>query len=848
MMRRENPWPARLDPQGHLDRFARDADLPDPAFHRVPAMAAEYVFGRLPRVADAKLPDEATVARWLLPPAVRTSVQQRPANAPVIPAPQPFEVPPLRTKWWPPPEIGRVFNDLGKLVSQHDDQGRERHWRYDGSGNPVEFTDFDGGRWTYEHGVWHFLTRMVNPLGAAVTCSYTPYGLLASCTDAGGSCSEYSYDLTGQLVEIRRHGGTKERYQRDACGNLVAKYGSDGALLLAIEIGPGNLPVTKRLASGEELSYRYDHLGRPAQAASRRDAIKLAYDDFDNCILEKRNGCGIEARFEQPRGPSELVFAGRFAVGYRRDSSGVLALTDPMGAAQFLRQYSAGLLEQRFSNGSVETCQFDVRGRFLFKCAQRRLANQVWSRRFHWSGEGELRAVEDSAAGHIRFEYDAAHRLRRRHLGGRTEEFWLDAADNLLGQPGLNGVTLFEGNRIRSANGFEFTYSNRQHIETRGTVAGPVRYVHDSRDQLVRAELPDGDWCAEYDAFGRRVRKVWKNRTTEFYWYGDQLIAEVDAEGRLRLYMYADPLAVVPIMFIDYASIDAPPVSGSRYFLFTDQLGAPCLIEDDAGNDVWAATISPYGLAAIAPHSGIEFNLRHPGQYFDTELGLHYNRFRYFDPVLGRYIESDPWGITGGPNLYAYRTNPLLVADVRGLGEEHGPDGKKVPKDEEGNHISPLTGEPVEGSVKVCQKTEDGKVVARYYVDEHGRTVRAEGLLDPPASYKKEGVGHVTPEGYESGRDHRGHLIPERSAASQPAVNVPENVIAEHGTKSNLSEKKRWENGARDHAENNPGTWSVHEPHYDGDNPRPSAATHSLTDSDGNEVPGSSKRIPNPED
>jgi RHS repeat-associated protein len=62
------------------------------------------------------------------------------------------------------------------------------------------------------------------------------------------------------------------------------------------------------------------------------------------------------------------------------------------------------------------------------------------------------------------------------------------------------------------------------------------------------------------------------------------------------------------------------------------------------------------------------YNLRFPGQYYDSETGLSYNYYRDFDPQTGRYVESDPIGLYGGTNPYAYTANqPILTTDPLGL-------------------------------------------------------------------------------------------------------------------------------------------------------------------------------------
>ena len=59
------------------------------------------------------------------------------------------------------------------------------------------------------------------------------------------------------------------------------------------------------------------------------------------------------------------------------------------------------------------------------------------------------------------------------------------------------------------------------------------------------------------------------------------------------------------------------------------------------------------------------------GQYLDHETGLHYNRYRYYDPRVGRFVSKDPISYAGGLNLYAYAPNPLgLQNETLPLGSE----------------------------------------------------------------------------------------------------------------------------------------------------------------------------------
>ncbi|MBW9410461.1 DUF4329 domain-containing protein [Escherichia coli] len=80
------------------------------------------------------------------------------------------------------------------------------------------------------------------------------------------------------------------------------------------------------------------------------------------------------------------------------------------------------------------------------------------------------------------------------------------------------------------------------------------------------------------------------------------------------------------------------------------------------------ARIMGVGLNTILRHlKNSEQLIRLPGQQYDEESGLYYNRHRYYDPLQGRYITQDPIGLKGGWNLYGYQLNPISDIDPLGL-------------------------------------------------------------------------------------------------------------------------------------------------------------------------------------
>jgi uncharacterized protein RhaS with RHS repeats len=168
-----------------------------------------------------------------------------------------------------------------------------------------------------------------------------------------------------------------------------------------------------------------------------------------------------------------------------------------------------------------------------------------------------------------------------------------------------------------------------------------------------------------YDALGRRIDKQDAFGRTTFLYDGDLLAGEIRG-SRLSEYLY-EPDSFVPLTKLKsewrneehrIAQAEADKASFATYYYHCDQIGAPQELTDEAGRIVWAASYKVWGQtqqlqylrtgtddAAVFTHDQrplalaaqgdvqnlalVEQPLWFHGQYFDGEMELYYNRFRY---------------------------------------------------------------------------------------------------------------------------------------------------------------------------------------------------------------------------
>ena len=195
-------------------------------------------------------------------------------------------------------------------------------------------------------------------------------------------------------------------------------------------------------------------------------------------------------------------------------------------------------------------------------------------------------------------------------------------------------------------------------------------YKWAANGMLIRAVNPEmGKIDFGYDPLGRRIWKEVKRQRTCWLWDGNVPLHEWQTTQKEPL------IDVITWVFEEGSFVPTARITdkGSQSIV-ADYLGTPTQMYDSDGNKTWEAQLDIYGrVRTFAGRSLNECPFRYEGQYQDSETGLYYNRFRYYDPSIGSYLSQDPIGLAGDIlNLYGYVVDINDGIDPLGLYNPYG--------------------------------------------------------------------------------------------------------------------------------------------------------------------------------
>ncbi|VVN02773.1 Putative deoxyribonuclease RhsC [Pseudomonas fluorescens] len=440
-------------------------------------------------------------------------------------------------------------------------------------------------------------------------------------------------------------------------------------MLTAYERDAAGRLLIKTLPDGLKVTYQYDRLGRLIGVDDgQQHPLAFEYDRQDRLITEHQGWGTLRYRYDACGQLKRMRLPDNSVLDYRHAKGGALTDIDLNGTPLTRHVYKSGREQQRQQGLLLSEYSYDDQGRLLAHAVGHQ-RDALYRRDYAYNANGNLAHIADSRHGQRTYGYDALDRLIRvRHSRDELpESFAHDPAGNLLMQD-RPGPSQIQGNRLLMQGDRHYDYDAFGNLirERRGRAQTLVtEYRYDCQHRLIGLTRPDGQTATyAYDAFGRRIRKTVGDAITEFFWQGDHLVAE-SSESEYRSYVY-EPGTFRPLALLDGKG----PKKACPFYYQLDHLGTPQELTDYSGDIVWSAQYDAYGKVAALTLAGEDYlnqPLRFQGQYFDGESGLHYNRHRYYDPRLGRYLTPDLIKLAGGLNQYQYVPNPTGWVDPLGL-------------------------------------------------------------------------------------------------------------------------------------------------------------------------------------
>lgn len=562
-------------------------------------------------------------------------------------------------------EVEEIWRDHRLLATQ-------RHDPADGS---LEITHPDGTSARFDYRDPARLAVVTDRTGHREEFLWSDAGVLTGVRNSYGStwAFEYAASASGDPSRppvtwsrptcVTFPDGTSIRTTFDEKG-YVARLAEGDNASAEVTRDDGGRPLEIRYSDGEVLTYAYDDAGHLVAASTPTHRVTMVRDVAGRVLVERAPDGEVRHRYDALGRLRGVVYPSGPEVTYDYDAdSRVCAITDWQGGRSEVRYLDSGY-EVRSPNHTLERHRDTGTGHPFEIAVWREAGGVLADYRYALDDEDRIERVCDHHGSRTRYEYDAEHRLLKVTEGGSViEEFSYDHAGN---RHLASGSTAYDtANQLRQHGPNSCTYDDRGQLKTLQTPQGDWRFVHSARGMLVRVDRPDGTSVHfEYDALGRRIRKIHQATVVSYRWGGDVLLEEHRSGDGVTVHR---EYAWYPATMTPFAHREG----GEVFRHHVDHRGAPVSTTDSQGVVRWEAAYAAFGWAEArtgAADGPADPRVRLAGQFNDPETGLHYNRFRYYSPIFGRYLTRDPLGLAAGRNAYLYAHNsPIQNADPLGL-------------------------------------------------------------------------------------------------------------------------------------------------------------------------------------
>jgi RHS repeat-associated protein len=584
--------------------------------------------------------------------------------------------------------LSAQFDDSGNVVRIDRPSGSRTRLEYDASGRLVVLTAGKNRTAKRQYDAEGHMVERVDPAGNATRYERDRFGLLLKRLEPTGRSISYEYDAERRLIAARSSTGAECRFVYDDRDRLIERTFGDGRTeKVRYDDQSGRSSVLE--CGGIETVTRYSPGGQLAGIRSGDHRAEFESDPMGRCIAAEADGHRVDRKYGGAGPPLAEVQDG-FAIEYESDAAGLVTVRrDPSGRVTHYRYNVRGqLLEIDDSLFGVHRFERDQGGRKSIHILPNGIRRQfaydeddaivrvvtshpdgttLRERTYGYNPIGEITRAETLGDGVETFDYDAGYRLlRRRPDRAAAEVFAYDPDGNLTAIDGRPSG--FEQGRLRSSGSIRYDYDPGGRVITRSAGGAPVAFAY-GRDGLIRqAILPSGDvYRYEYDAFARRVAKHGPGRDVRYYWDRDVPLMEVTttaAGAEICAYLFL-PGSFQPL---------GHHRAGRAFHYDLDRRSLIREVFDEAANEVARYHYRSFGGRQTVRCDRDEADppFRLPGQYADPETGMHYNRSRYFDPEIGRFLAPAPDADGIHRGAYIYGPNPIGWSSPMGLGSPFG--------------------------------------------------------------------------------------------------------------------------------------------------------------------------------